>query len=101
MCRRIVSIWAGIVIGPMSESASTPTLSAVAFSTSFATNASWTGVDDVDALDADAGLAGVGQAAPGRGGGGGIEVGVRVDDHRVLAAALEQHRGERVGARPP
>ena len=57
------------------------------------------GVDDVDALDADAGLPGVAQAAPGRCVGGGVEVGVLVDDQRVLAAALDEHGRQRLGAR--
>ena len=53
---------------------------------------------DVDPLDADAGLAGVGAGAPQRGVGGGVEVGVVVDDQRVLAAGLDQHRGQGLGA---
>ena len=54
---------------------------------------------DVDPLDAGAGLAGVGGGAPDRRVGGGVEVGVLVDDQRVLAAGLHQHRRERLGAR--
>ena len=41
----------------------------------------------VDPLDADAGLPGVEHGAPERGVGGGVDVGVVVDDHGVLAAA--------------
>jgi hypothetical protein len=56
------------------------------------------GRDRVDALDADAGLAGVGDRAPDRRPRGRVEVGVAVDEHRVLAAELEHHRGEALGA---
>ena len=47
---------------------------------------------DVDPLDPDAGLAGVGAGAPQRGVGGRVDVGVLVDEHGVLAAGLDQHR---------
>ena len=49
----------------------------------------------VDALGADAGLAGVGQAAPDGAVDRRVDVGVRVDDQRVLATALGDERGQR------
>jgi hypothetical protein len=63
---------------------------------SLATKSSY-GLLDVDALDRDADLAGVEHPAPGGGVGGAVDVGVAEDDHRVLAAELETHRGERLG----
>ena len=51
---------------------------------------------DVDALDRDADLAGVVEPVGGRGVRGPLEVGVGEHDHRVLAAELEAHRGERL-----
>ena len=50
---------------------------------------------DVDALDRDAGLAAVLHRVVDGGVGGALEVGVGEHDHRVLAAELERHRGER------
>ena len=52
---------------------------------------------DVDALDGDAGLAGVAHRVVGGGVGGALEVGVGEDDHRVLAAELERDGRERLG----
>src|SRR5690606_23146676 len=51
----------------------------------------------VDALHARAGLAAVGGGAPRDRVGGGLHVGVGVDDDRVLATALEQHGGQVLG----
>ena len=55
----------------------------------------------VDPLDAGAGLAGVGAGAPQRGVGRGLDVGVRVDDQRVLAAGLDDAPGSASPRRPP
>ena len=52
------------------------------------------GAGGVDALDPDAGLPAVAHRAPDGGVGRGDHVGVVVDDHRVLAAELHEHRGE-------
>jgi hypothetical protein len=51
---------------------------------------------DVDAFDADAGLPRVGASAEDRGIGSGVEVGIGIDDHRVLAAALGHQRCQRL-----
>ena len=58
------------------------------------------GLEDVEALDRQAGLAAVVEAAHRGGAGGGLEVGVVADDHRVRAAELQRHalgadRGDR------
>ena len=53
----------------------------------------------VDPLGADAGLAGVGHTSPERSLGRGGQVGVLVDDQRVLAAGLDEHRCEVFRAR--
>ena len=51
-------------------------------------------VHDVDAFDAHAGLAGVGQCAPRGRVGRGIQVSIGADQERVLAAALRHHGGQ-------
>ena len=51
---------------------------------------------DVDPFDRDADLARVVEPVGGGGVGGALEVGVGEHDHRVLAAELEAHRGERL-----
>ena len=55
-------------------------------------------VDHVHPLDGQAGLAGVGHPAPDRLLGSGVQVGVGVDHHGVLAAQLQHQRGEPLGA---
>ena len=52
---------------------------------------------DVHPLGRDAGLAGVLHRVVNGGIGGALEIGVRADDHRVLAAQLERDRRERSG----
>ncbi len=95
---RRCSTWGAKVIEPMSppplepSSWRMPPVSMITRST----NASSTGSVDVDPLDRHAGLAGVLERTPDRTAGRPVEVGVRADDHRVLAAELEQHRGQRV-----
>ena len=52
---------------------------------------------DVDPLDADAHLAAVRERSPRRAFDGTLEVGVAEDEHRVLAAELEDHRPQELG----
>ena len=54
---------------------------------------------DVHPFDADAGLATVGEGAPGNGLGRRRDIGIRRHDDRILAAALHHHRCESLGAR--
>ena len=98
MWRRMMSTWPGMVIGPYDAFAPLPGVTLRALRGQLVDEAVVDLVGRVDALDADAGLAGVAHAAPERGVGGGLHVGVVVDDHRVLAAALHEHRHEVLGA---
>ncbi len=98
MWRSTTSGWAGVVIGPYGASGSAPGRTCRTSSASLARNGSYTGLLDVDALDSGARLPGVAQAAEDRRLGGGVEVGVGGDDERVLAAALDHHRGQALGA---
>jgi len=84
-----ISYWSSEVIGPISVSG----LAGDAGDEAVGDLA-----DDVDALDPRAGLAGVGEAAPDRAGDGVVEVGVGADDHRVLAAELQDGALEQAGA---
>ena len=97
MCERMMSSWLGIVIGPSCEpgpsSAETPRLDDQSFEELVVHP-----LVHVDPLHAGAGLTRVGAGAPQRGVGGGLDVGVLVDDQRVLAAGLDDHRGQGLGA---
>ena len=98
MWLRITSSWLGIVIGPILRVRAVVGAQVLGLVDELVQELVVHPLVDVDPLDAGAGLAGVGARAPQRGVGGGLDVGVLVDEQRVLAAGLDHHRGERLGA---
>ena len=97
-CRWMISSCRGRVMGPKSALGAAAGTDAGGPLDQLVQEPVVDGVDHVDPLDGQAGLAGVGHAAPDRLLGRGVQVGVGVDDHGVLAAELQHHRGEPLGA---
>ena len=98
MCERITSSCLGIVIGPILASGSVVGAQVPRLVDERGEELVVDPLVDVDPLDADAGLAGVGAGAPERGVGGGVEVGVRVDDARASLPPASMTTGVSVSA---